>query len=174
MTISLIAAMDKNLVIGKKNALPWYLPADLRHFKKLTTGKPVIMGSATFASIGRALPDRINIVMTRDPALIANGCVIVHSVKEALAAARPNGRLVGQAQGHDEIMVIGGATVFEQFLPRAQKIYLTMIDAEIDGDVYFPEWNPAEWRETSREQHAPDEKNKYTYAFLTLERIKEQ
>lgn len=164
MIISLIAAMDRNRVIGKKGTLPWYLPADLRHFKELTTGKPIIMGSTTFASIGKALPNRINIVMTRDSSFVAEGCVIVHSVEEALAAAR----------GCDEVMVIGGAQVFEQFFPRANRMYLTMIDAEINGDVYFPAWNPAEWRETTREMHKPDEKNKYTYAFLTFDRIKEQ
>lgn len=160
MIISLIAAMDKNRVIGKKNTLPWYLPADLRHFKKLTADKPIIMGSTTFASIGKALPNRTNIVMTRDPAFVANGCVIVYSLEEALYAAN----------GHDEIMVIGGANIFEQFLPLANKMYLTMIDAEIDGDVYFPAWNPAEWRETSREAHLPDEKNPYSYSFLVLKK----
>lgn len=164
MTISLIAAMDKNRVIGKKNALPWYLPADLRHFKKLTVGKPIIMGSTTFASIGKALPDRINIVLTRNPAFVVEGCVIVHSVEEALAAA----------QGHQEVMVIGGANVFEQFLPLAQKMYLTMIDAEVAGNVYFPAWDQNEWRETSCEQHKQDEKNKYSYTFITFERIEIQ
>lgn len=160
MIISLIAAMDKNRVIGKKGALPWYLPADLRHFKELTTGKPIIMGSTTFASIGKALPDRINIIMTHDPAFMAERCVIVHSVEEALAAA----------QRHDEIMVIGGANVFKQFLPLANKMYLTMIEAEVDGDIYFPEWITAEWRETSSEAHEPDEKNPYRYIFVTLDR----
>lgn len=160
MLISLIAAMDKNRVIGNRNALPWYLPADLRHFKELTTGKPIIMGSTTFASIGKALPNRINIVMTRDPAFVAEGCVVVHSVEEALAAA----------QGHDEAMVIGGANVFEQFLPLANKMYLTMIDADVDGDIYFPEWSPRDWHETSRELHEPDEKNPYRYSFVTYER----
>lgn len=172
MTISLIAAMDRNRVIGraapdlheKKGALPWYLPADLRHFKELTTGKPIIMGSTTFASIGKALPDRINIVMTHDPAFMAEGCVVAHSIEEALVAA----------QRHDEIMVIGGANIFEQFLPLANRMYLTMIDTEIDGDVYFPECNPSEWHETSRKQYAADEKNKYTYAFFTFDRIKER
>lgn len=160
MIISLIAAMDKNRVIGKKNILPWYLPADLQHFKKLTTGKPIIMGSTTFASIGKALPERINIVLTRDPAFVAEGCVVVYSVEEALHAT----------EGHGEIIIIGGATVFEQFLPLAHKMYLTMIDAEIDGDVYFPEWNQDEWHETSREPHEPDGKNKYSYSFVTFER----
>ena len=160
MIISLIAAINKNRVIGKNDSLPWYLPADLRHFKKLTTGKPIIMGSTTFASIGKALPDRINIVMTRDTAFVAEGCVIVHSVEEALAAAG----------GCDEVMVIGGAQVFEQFLPLANKMYLTLIETSVDGDVYFPAWDQNEWYETDREPHEPDEKNKYTHTFLTLER----
>jgi dihydrofolate reductase len=161
MIISLIAAMDNNRVIGKKNALPWYLPADLRHFKKLTMGKPIIMGSTTFASIGKALPNRINIVMTHDKEFRAEGCIIAHSVEEALAAA----------MDYDEVMVIGGANIFAQFLPLAHKMYLTMIDTEIDGDVYFPAWNHNEWRETSREAHKPDEKNKYPHTFVTLKRI---
>ena len=161
MIISLIAAMDKHGVIGKQNALPWYLPADLRHFKKLTIGKPIIMGSTTFASIGKALPNRINIVMTRDINFITKGCVVVHSVEDALHAA----------QGYEGIMVIGGANVFTQFLPLAGKMYLTMIDTEIDGDVYFPKWNPDEWRETGQETHEPDERNPYHYTFLTLDRI---
>ena len=161
MLISLIAAMDNNRVIGKRGALPWYLPADLQHFKKVTMGKPIIMGSATFASIHKALPGRVNIVLTRDAAFIAEGCMIVHSIEEALTAAH----------GHDEAMVIGGANVFAQFLPIAQRMYLTMIDAAIDGDVYFPEWNSHDWRETSREAHEPDEKNSYRYAFLILERV---
>ena len=160
VVISLIAAMDRNGVIGKKQALPWYLPADLRHFKKVTAGKPIIMGSTTFASISRALPERVNIVLTRDTDFVAEGCIIVHSVEEALRAA----------EGHDEVMVIGGANVFAQFLPLARKMYLTMIDAEIDGDVYFPEWDSHEWRETNREEHDPDEKNLYHYTFLTYER----
>lgn len=159
MIISLVAAMDRNRVIGKRNVLPWYLPADLRHFKELTTGKPIIMGSTTFASIGHALPDRINIVMTRDSAFIAPGCIVAHSVEEALATGK----------GYDEVMVIGGANVFEQFLPLANRMYLTTIDVEIDGDVYFPGWNQNEWRETSREPHEPDTKNIYSYAFVTLE-----
>ncbi len=170
MLISLIAAMDKNRVIGKKNALPWYLPADLRHFKELTVGKPIIMGSTTFTSIGKSLPDRINIVMTRDPMFVAEGCVVVHSIEEALRAA----------EGHDEVMVIGGANVFEQFLPLANRMYLTMIEMSVDDDVYphtrtdvrvyFPEWNPNEWHETSREWHEPDDKNPYHYSFLQFER----
>ena len=160
MRISLIAAMDRNRVIGKKNSLPWYLPADLRHFKKLTLGKPIIMGSKTFASIGKPLSQRINIVLTRDPAFAAEGCVVAHSIEDALRAT----------QGHDEVIVIGGATIFEQFLPIADKMYLTIIDAAVDGDIYFPEWNRNEWRETSREEHDADGKNKYHYTFLILER----
>ena len=170
MLISLIAAMDRNRVIGKRNALPWYLPADLRHFKKLTLGKPIIMGSKTFASIGKPLPDRINIVLTRDHAFTAQGCVIAHSIEEALAAARPTKRSFGRAKGRGEVMIIGGASIFEQFLPLAHKMYLTMIDAAVDGDIYFPAWNRNEWQETSREEHEPDEKNKFSYAFLALER----
>ena len=160
MTISLIAAMDNNRVIGNKNSLPWHLPADLQHFKKLTVGKPIIMGSNTFTSIGKALPERLNIVLTHDPAFSAEGCKAVYSIDEAIAAT-------GDAK---EIMVIGGATIFTPFLPLANKMYLTIIETSVDGDVYFPQWNPDDWHETSREPHEPDEKNLYHYAFLVLER----
>ena len=128
------------------------------------------MGSKTFASIGKALPERINIVLTRDPAFTAQGCVLAHSVEGALRAARPTKRSFGRAEGHGEAIVIGGASIFEQFLPLADKMYLTIIDTAVDGDIYFPAWNCNEWQETSREEHEPDGKNQYRYAFYTFER----
>lgn len=159
MTISLIAAMDKNRVIGTDDGkLPWHLPADLKRFKSLTIGKPVIMGRKTFESIGRSLPERLNIVITRNKNYEAPGCAVVHSADEALA----------QTKDALEVMVIGGAEIFTQFFPRAGKMYLTLIDGVFSGSVYFPEWNSAEWREVSREAHEPDEKNRYGYTFLTL------
>ncbi len=160
MIISLIAAMDRRRVIGRGNALPWTMPADLKHFRELTRGKPVIMGRKTFESIGRPLPDRINIVITRDPAYRADGCIVAHSPAAAVAAAGDT----------PEIMVIGGEHIFREFLPLAQKMYLTLIDADIGGDTFFPEWNPDQWRETSREEHPADKNNPYPYIFIMLEK----
>ena len=161
MIISLIAAMGRNRVIGKDNTLPWSMPADMAHFRLLTRGKPVIMGRKTYESIGRALPDRINIILTRDAGYRAAGCMIAHSPAAAIAAA-------GDAP---EIMVIGGEQIFRVFLAPAKKMYLTLIDADFKGDARFPEWNADEWRQTAREEHAADGANPHPYRFLTLERI---
>lgn|SRR3989338_4176521 len=158
MTISLIAAIDRNRVIGKDNSLPWKLPADMKRFKELTKGKPVIMGRATFESIGKPLPNRINIILTRDKNFKAEGCVVVHSVGDALKAAK----------GHEEIMVIGGANVYSQFINIADKMYLTFIEGEFEGDAYFPEYVERKWKETSREEH---EENNLRFDFVDLERI---
>lgn len=159
--ISLIAAMDKNRPIGKAgNELPWHLSADLKRFKSITLGKPIIMGRKTFESIGEPLPERTNIIITRNEEYGAPGCVVVPSPKEALKSA-------GNAP---EVVVIGGAEIFAQFLPLAQRMYLTQVDGKFEGNVYFPEWNPEEWHEIFREAHGPDEKNAYRYTFLILER----
>ena len=160
MIISLIAAMGRNRVIGKDNALPWKLPADMKRFRNITMGKPIIMGHKTFTSIGRALPKRANIVITRNADFRADGCLIVHSPEEALAAVK----------GAKEVVVIGGSSIFEQFLPMASRIYLTMIDHTFEGQKFFPEFNNQEWREIERRDFTPDEKNIYSYTFLTLER----
>ena len=161
MIISLIVAMSRNRVIGKGNALPWHLPADLKYFKRVTLGKPIIMGRKTFESIGRPLPGRVNIIVTHELTYRADGCTVVHSVEDALKAAH----------GHDEVMVIGGAKLFEQTLPRAERIYLTEIDADFTGDVFFPMLQYNEWRELQRIAHQADEQNPYTYSFVVLERI---
>lgn len=160
MIISLIAAMDRNRIIGNKNVLPWSMPADLKHFRNLTRGKPIIMGRKTFQSIGRPLPDRTNIIITRDPAYQTQGCVIVHTADEALKAA-------GDAE---EVMVIGGGEIFSMFLARADRMYLTRIDADFEGDARFPGFPENEWRITAQENHAPDEANPHPYTFLTLEK----
>lgn len=161
MIISLIAAMDKNRVIGTDDGkLPWHLPADLKRFKSLTLGKPVIMGRKTFESIGKPLPERLNIVITRNKNYDAPGCVVVHSANDALQVA-------GDVP---EVMVIGGAEVFTEFLPLAKRLYLTLIDGIFAGIAYFPQWDSEKWCEVSREAHEPDEKNVYGYAFLVLER----
>lgn len=157
MVISLIAAMDRNRLIGKDNSLPWNLPEDMRRFRDLTTGKPVIMGRKTFESIGRALPNRKNIVITRDKDYKAEGCIVVDSVKEALKAA----------EGADEVMIIGGAQVYKEFLPIANKMHLTLIDKEFEGDAYFPEYNKPEWKVVKKEQHKD---NDFEYVFVDLER----
>jgi dihydrofolate reductase len=160
MIISIIAAIAANGVIGKENKLPWHLPADMKHFRDLTRGKPVIMGSKTFESIGRPLPDRLNIVLSSDLAYRAEGAMVVHSIDEALQAA-------GDAQ---EVMVIGGGSIYKQFLPRANRMYLTLIHTNFKGDAFFPEYEKKEWNEVAREEHGQDEKNAYAYSFVILER----
>ena len=162
MTISLIAALAKNRVIGKDNKLPWNLPEDLKHFRDLTLGKPMIMGQKTFESIGKALPNRVNIVLTRDKSFKPEGCIVAYSVEEALKAA--------EDCECSEIMVIGGGNVFSQFLPLADKMYLTMIDEDFEGDAYFPEFDWSNWQEINRVENLPDKDNPYKYTFLELER----
>jgi dihydrofolate reductase len=160
MRLALIAALDRNGLIGRDNALPWHLPADLQHFKRTTLGKPILMGRKTWESLGRPLPGRHNIVLTRDPGYRVEGATVVTSLDAALAAA-------GDA---DEVMVIGGAALYATLLPRADRLYLTRIDAAFAGDAWFPEIALDEWREVARETHAPDERNPYPYTFVTLER----
>lgn len=162
MLLSLIVAMADNRVIGRDNRLPWHLPADLKHFKALTMGKPVLMGRLTWESIGRPLPGRRNVVITRDRHYRASGCEVVGSVAEALH------RLAASK----EVMVIGGARLYEQTLPVADRLYITYIHADFDGDVRFPEFSPAEWRELAREDHGTDEKQPYAYSFVTLARVR--
>jgi dihydrofolate reductase len=158
--ISLVVAAADNDVIGRDGGLPWRLPADLRHFRELTMGKPIVMGRLTWESIGRPLPGRQNIVMTRQSAYAAEGADVVATAEEAVAAAG----------GADEIMVIGGAQVYAEFLPRAGRIYLTRVHAEPAGDVRFPPVDEAEWRETSRDVHGADAEHEYAFSFLVLER----
>ena len=161
MKISLIAAMAKGRVIGKDNDMPWHLPADLKHFKSLTVGKPVVMGRKTLASMGnRPLPKRVNIVLTRQEGLSVEGCTIVHSLEDALKAAGPC----------EEVIIMGGATLYEAVLEKADTMYLTFIDADIEGDTYFPQWGEDSWQEVSRERREPDEKNVYALDFVTLTR----
>lgn len=158
--VSLIAAMAENRVIGCDNRLPWHLPADLRHFKALTIGKPIIMGRKTWESLPGLLPDRPHIVVTRDPDYRAEGCTLAHSIDEAVVAA-------GDAL---EVMVVGGAAFYTEMLPQANFIYLTLVHAEIEGDAFFPRYDPAEWEEAEREDYPADDKNPYPYSFITLKR----
>jgi dihydrofolate reductase len=160
MKLSLIAAMSENRVIGHENRLPWHLPADLQHFKTITLGKPVLMGRKTWESLGRPLPGRTNIVITRDSGYVAEGCVVAHSLEEAVRAA-------GEAA---EVMVIGGAQLYRQALPLADTLYLTLVHAEFQGDTRFPAWQPKDWRETARIDHVADDRNPHAYSFITLER----
>jgi dihydrofolate reductase len=163
MRISLVVAADLDGVIGKDNGLPWRLPADLRRFRAITMGKPIIMGRRTFDSIGRPLDGRTNIVMTRGDAPLPEGVLRAGSVEQALALAEPA----------EEVCVIGGAAVFMPFLPWADRIYLTRVLAHVEGDTWLPPYDLGEWIETSREDHQPDEKNSYPYTFLVLDRVRQ-
>ena len=162
MKLSIIVAMSNNRVIGRDNTMPWHLPADLRHFKHITLGKPILMGRKTYESIGRPLPERHNIVITRDNSYTTPGCTVVHSIDAALQTAA----------GSDEVMVIGGAEFYRQVLPQVDTIYLTQIHAELEGDTFFPVLDDANWREVERENFEADDNNPYAYSFVKLERIK--
>lgn len=163
LDITLIVARAKNGVIGNQGALPWHLPADLKRFKAITVGKPVVMGRKTFESIGKPLPGRQNIVLTRQPGWQADGVTVVPNLAEAVAAAGLDPRI----RGH--IMIIGGAEIYALALPIATRIELTEIDAEPAGDTVLPAFDPARWHEVARESHAPAG-DQPGYCFITLER----
>lgn len=159
--LSLIAAMDQHHVIGIQNRLPWHLPADLKHFKKLTMGKSIVMGRTTFESIGKPLPDRRNIVITRSAEFRAPGCDIVHSIEQALALT----------QQEPEAMIIGGASLYAQTLPLAQRLYLTLVHTTLtDGDAFFPSVDWSDWVVVEREDHEADERNEFDFSFLTFDK----
>jgi dihydrofolate reductase len=161
MKISMIAAMANNRVIGKDNKMPWHLPADLKFFKKMTLGKPVIMGRKTFESIGRALPKRQNIVITRDVEFSADGVDVVHDTQAALAKA-------GQV---DEVVIIGGGNIYQQFMPLATELYLTHIDLAVQGDAFFPDHQAqANWDMVWQQAHGSSEDQPYDYRFVHLVR----
>ena len=161
--IAAIVAMAHQNVIGKKNELPWYLPADLKRFKQLTTGHVVIMGRNTadsiIARLGHGLPDRENIVITHREDYRPDGFTVVHSLDDALA------------QTNGEVFIIGGAQIYELALPKIDRLYVTEVEADIAGDAYFPEINPTEWQEIERESHEKDKKNQYDYDYVTFDRI---
>lgn len=159
MQIALIAAIAENRVIGRENRMPWHLPADLRRFRRLTLGKPVVMGRRTHQSIGRPLPGRQNIVLTSERGFAAPGCTVVHSLEAAFAAAESA-----------EIMVIGGAGLYQTCLPRAQRLYLTLIHRAFEGDTWFPDFDWNEWRETARTRVTSDPEVDFGYSFVDLER----
>lgn len=162
MKISMIAAMAHDRVIGKDNQMPWHLPADLAHFKRVTLGKPVLMGRKTFESIGRPLPGRRNLVISRNPDYQAEGIEVVGSVEAALAL------LAGSSV--EELMVIGGGHLYAEMLPSADCLYLTRIDLAVEGDTRFPAFDEGDWSCIERESHQPDEKNPHFYCFETWQR----
>lgn len=153
--------MAENRVIGDRNRLPWHLPADLKRFRAVTWGKPLLMGRKTHESIGRALPGRMNLVLTSDPTYQAAGCVVVHSIDEAVARAGPV----------PELMVIGGAGVYAALLPEAARLYLTTIHRAYPGDVFFPAFDPNQWCLRSRERIDDDERFGTPYTFDVYERV---
>ena len=161
MLISLVLAMARNQVIGRDNALPWRLPADMRRFKELTWGKPILMGRKTYESIGKPLPGRTNLVLTRDPHWRAEGVEVLGSVDEALARMRES----------PEVACIGGAEIFRLLLPVSGRIYLTRIHADIVGDTVFPPLEPSQWKEVDSRQFQADERNLYDMTFVTLDRV---
>ncbi len=162
--ISLIWGQDVNGLIGKDNQLPWHLPADMAWFRKQTMGKPILMGRKTYESIGRPLPGRTNIVITTQDIRI-EGCRVVHSIEEAVRAVDDLGSEM------DELMVMGGAEVYKQFLPEADRLYITEIHQRFEGDAWFPPFDRSMWLETFREDHPADDANPYAYSFLIMERI---
>ena len=160
MIVSLIVAMGRNRAIGYQNQLPWRLPADLQRFKQLTLGHHILMGRKTFESIGRPLPGRTSITITRQLDYQADGCLVVHSLTEAITLAA--------ARGEPEVFVIGGADIYAQALPLANRLYLTWVDAEPKADAFFPDFDEADWGKAEDEVREADEKNPYRMRFLTL------
>ncbi len=158
--LSIIAAIAHHGIIGSGNSLIWHISEDLRRFKAITLGHPIVMGRKTFDSLGRALPGRTNVVITRQSDLQADGCTVVHSLDEALALFPE----------HEEIFVIGGGEIYAQALPRAQRLYLTEVDADYEGDTRFPDWDRSQWLLTEREEHPHGAQFPHPFTFLTYER----
>ena len=159
MTISLIVAMDENGVIGRNGALPWRLPEDLKHFRRLTLGKTVLMGRKTWESLGKPLEGRRNWVLSRDASFQPAGCEVFATLEQALAAPRDG-----------ELVVIGGAELYRQALPQVHTVYLTRVHARVEGDTVFPPWAPSDFRQTARVDHPADARHAHAYSFITLER----
>lgn len=159
--ISLIAAMTEERVIGIENSLPWKLPNDMKWFRQQTMGKPIVMGRKTFESFGaKPLPGRTNIIITRDENYMAADCIVAHTIDEALQAA-------GNVE---EVMIIGGASFYEQMLPQAQRMYLTFVHTQVEGDAWFPEFDKSQWQEVQHEDYQADEKNPFAHSFVIFER----
>ena len=164
MTLAMIMAMDRNRLIGKDNGLPWHLSADLKYFKRVTMGKPIIMGRKTFDSIGRPLPGRTNIVVTQNSSWQHLGCLVAPDLATAIALAEQH---KGDA---DEIMIIGGASLCQEAMPQVQKLYLTLIDHEFEGDTWLDSYQPNEWAETERQNFSASDEVAYPYSFIVLQR----
>ena len=167
MTLALIVAASQNNVIGKNNQLPWYLPGDLQYFKAMTLGKPVIMGRKTFESIGKPLPGRDNIVISRQADYSAEGIKLVSS----LAAAIELGESINLINGAEEVMIIGGAQIYAESLDLADRVYLTRVHRHVEGDAFFPEMEEDQWREIAREDVSAAEPNPFDFSYLVLDRI---
>lgn len=160
MLISLIAAMTDQRVIGMQNRLPWHLPADFQWFRQQTLGKPIVMGRLTYESIGRVLPGRTNIIVTRAQDYAVPDAILCHDIQSALAAA-------GEVE---EVMVIGGASLYREVIPQAHRLYITLVHADVEGDAWFPEIDPMQWREDRRIDHDADDANPYPYSFIIYNR----
>lgn len=165
MKIALIVAASQNNVIGLNNQLPWHLPEDLQYFKAVTMGKPILMGRKTYDSIGRPLPGRTNIVLTRDANWSAEGVVVVNDLDSATAASEK----ACAAAGVDELMIIGGEQIYRKFLPIADKLYLTKVEAVVEGDAYFPAIDSDQWQQVA--EKIPEKVGNYSYRFVVLERM---
>ena len=170
MKLAMIVAMAKNNVIGRDNDMPWHLPADLKQFKSITLGSPIIMGRKTYESIGKPLPGRLNIILSRNPELVIEGCKVVNSLDDALKIAKESN--ASSDEPKEEIFIVGGAYLYNSYISEIDTLYLTQIDAEIEGDTFFPDYTRFEWKETQRVERPADESNQYPLTFLTLERIK--
>jgi dihydrofolate reductase len=162
MIVTAVVAISENHVIGKDNKLLWYLPNDLKHFKEITSGHTVIMGRKTYESVGKPLPRRRNIIITRQ-AISIEGCEVVNSIEAALALCKDE----------QEVFIVGGAEIYRQSLPLTNRIYLTIVHKQFEGDSFFPEIDKTIWKEVFREDHLPDEKNTLPYSFITLEKAGE-
>ena len=167
LKLSVIVAVAENGVVGKNNALPWYLPADLQYFKRTTMGKPIVMGRKTFESIGRPLPGRTNIVISNNPDYSAEGVAVVSSLEQALVYAGE----VALIDGTEELMVIGGATVYAAAIPLADRLYVTEVHATVEGDAYLGDINWRPWCESSREHHKAEPPNPYDFSFVVYDRL---
>ncbi|WP_404368536.1 dihydrofolate reductase [Marinobacter sp.] len=168
MRKALIVAMSRNRVIGRNNKLPWYLPGDLRYFKQVTMGKPIIMGRKTWDSIGRPLPGRLNVVVSRDPDWEApDGTVKAGSLEDAFVRAEARAEI----ENREEIMVIGGGQIYAEALPHVDRMYVTLVHDEVPGDAWFPEVNWQEWEEIGREDFSASDNNPYDYSFLVYQRL---
>lgn len=166
MKLAMIWGMSRNRTIGRNNALPWHLSEDLKYFRRVTMGKPIIMGRKTWESIGKPLPGRSNIVITRDPAYSAEGVKVVRTLEDAISLAEN----IALIDGAEEAVVIGGAQIYAQALPLAQRLYMTQVHAEVDGDTFFPQFDLTQWNEIGHEDFAASGPNPYDYSFVVLER----